>query len=335
MAANLTPQYRKAEDAYRQATSPEDELRCLQEMLRELPKHKGTDRLHAELKQKISRAKKDADAARSAGKRSTTVRIPRQGAGRVVIVGGPNAGKSQLLSQLTRATPEIADYPFTTRESLPGMMDWRGYVIQIIDTPPIAQASMDPSLQGLIRGADLALFVVDVGHDEGLDFACEALSRLHTTKTRLAEQSSLDSEDLGRSYTQTVLVYNQIDRDDSDIRCEFLEQTWTEAMKLQLPKMKISATRGDGLETLKDEIVRRLQLIRVFTKHPQEKEPDLTSPFTVRQGATLREVAELIHHDLAARLKGARVWNAQCVQPSLVMSDYEVQDGDIVELHAK
>lgn len=335
MAANLTPQYRKAEDAYRQATSAEDELRCLQEMLRELPKHKGTDRLHAELKQKISRAKKDVDAARSAGKRSTSIRIPRQGAGRVVIIGGPNAGKSLLLSRLTRATPEIADYPFTTREPMPGMMDWKGCSIQIIDTPPIAQASMDVSVQGLVRGADLVLLVVDVGHDEGLDYASEALTRLHATKTRLARASSLDSEDLGRSYTQTLLVYNQADREDADLRSELLENSWAEATKLDLPRLRVSAWRGDGLDQLKDEIVRSLELIRVYTKHPQEKEPDLTSPYAVRKGATLRDVAELIHHDLAARLKGARVWTPTNAQPLQVTSDYEVQDGDIVELHAK
>ena len=49
MPANLTHQYRKAEEDYRRATTPEEELRCLQVMLRELPKHKGTDKLQDNL----------------------------------------------------------------------------------------------------------------------------------------------------------------------------------------------------------------------------------------------------------------------------------------------
>ena len=94
MPANLTQQYHKAEAAYRRAASPEEELECLQEMLRELPKHKGTDKLQAELKQKISKAKKDAQTAKSQ-KKGPSFRIPRQGAGRVAVIGGPNCGSAR------------------------------------------------------------------------------------------------------------------------------------------------------------------------------------------------------------------------------------------------
>ncbi len=153
MATNLTPQYHKAEEAYRRATTSDEELKWLEVMLREMPKHKASEKLQSDIKQKISRAKKEVEVAKKAPTKQAGVKIPRQGAGTVLLVGGPNAGKSQLLAALTRATPEIAPYPFTTRTPLPGMMVWEDVQVQLIDTPPITPDIFEPYMQGLIRGA--------------------------------------------------------------------------------------------------------------------------------------------------------------------------------------
>src|SRR3982750_4691480 len=145
MPANLTPQYKKAEEEYRRAQTPEEELRCLELTLREIPKHKGTDKLQAELKGKISNARHETEQTKKTGKKGHHgPHIQRQGAGRAIILGGPNAGKSQLLAKLTRATPEVAPYPFTTREPQPGMMPWEDVMVQLIDTPPITADVFDP-----------------------------------------------------------------------------------------------------------------------------------------------------------------------------------------------
>ena len=157
MPANLTARYRKAENAYRRAASAEEELRCLEDMLRELPKHKGTDKLQADLKQKISKARTELTSLSNSPKKGYRVRLPRQGAGQVLIVGAPNVGKSQLVRSLTRATPEVAVYPFTTREPSCGMMTYEDVMIQLIDTPPITEDWLEPYMQGLIRAADLVL----------------------------------------------------------------------------------------------------------------------------------------------------------------------------------
>src|SRR4026208_326659 len=156
MPANLTPQYKKAEEQYRRAQTPDDEVRCLELMLREIPKHKGTDKLQADLKAKISKAKHEAEHAKKASKKGHHgPHIQHQGAGRATIIGGPNAGKSSLLAKLTRATPEIAPYPFPPREPQPGMMPWEDVQVQLIDTPPITADMLDPSVLGLLRGSDL------------------------------------------------------------------------------------------------------------------------------------------------------------------------------------
>jgi len=331
MPANLTPQYHKAEQEYRRATSPEEELRCLEVMLRELPKHKGTDKLHAELKQKISRIKKEVEqqSKKPTGKR-TGLRIPRQGAGRAVIIGGPNAGKSQLLASLTRATPEIAPYPFTTREPQPGMMPWEDVMAQLIDTPPITRDVLDSSIQGLIRGAELVLLVADMGSDEGIDSLQEVWEHIDSTKTHLARESYLSDEDIGHSYTRTFLVLNKMDSPGAEDRVQLLH----EFLPLDFDEFRTSASQGTGLDELRTAIYNAMDVVRVYTKLPTHKDADFDRPFTVRRGGTLLDIAELVHKDMARNLKFARVWGTHVHDGTVVKGDYVVHDKDVVEIHS-
>lgn len=331
MPANLTPQYHKAENEYRQASTPEEELRCLEIMLREIPKHKGTDKLQAELKAKISRAKADAETAKkSGGKRGSVIKIPRQGAGRAVILGGPNAGKSQLLTKLTRATPEVAPYPFTTREPQIGMMTWEDIAIQLVDTPPITADLFDPTVQSLIRGSDLAILMVDLGADDGIEGLQAVLEKLSGTKTRLGKETYLDEEDIGLSFTQTLLVLNKFDDPEAEDRLAMLR----EFCPTDFVEYRISAETGQGIEELRDAIYKALDVVRVYTKLPQKKEADFDKPFTVKRGGTLLDIAEMVHKDLAANFKYARVWGTAVHDGSMMKGDYVVHDKDIVEIHA-
>ena len=304
MPANLTPQYHKAEEAYRRASTPEEELECLQQMLRELPKHKGTDKLQAELKQKISKARKETQQQAKGGKRGGGQRIPRQGAGRAIIIGPPNCGKSRLLASLTRATPEIAPYPFTTREANPGMMPWEDVMVQLIDTPPITADLLDPTTHALIRGGDLVLLLANLGSDDLVEETQGVVEKLNGTRTRLARQSHLDDEQVGTVYTRTFLVLNKIDLlEAEDRRTLFHEFT-----AFDFPEFVVSAEHGTGLEPLRNAIYRSLDVVRVYTKTPSEKQPDWDRPYTIHRGGTLLEVAEMIHKDFAANLEdGARL----------------------------
>jgi len=330
MPANLTQQYLKAEENYRRATSLEEELQCLQEMMKEIPKHKGTDHLQAELKSKIAKVRKELAAEQSTGKKSRGLRIPRQGAGTTILLGGPNAGKSQLVVGLTHARPEVAPYPFTTTVPAPAMMPWQDVTVQLIDTPPITAEFIDAHLQGLIRAADLALLLVDLADDNGVELCQDVLNHLAQTKTRLAAKSSLDENDVGLSYTQTFLVPNKIDAPGAADRLELLHAL----LPLDFPEYVISAQEGTGVETLREAIYRAMDVVRVYSKLPKAKEPDRDRPFTLRRGSTLLEMAGMVHKDFIKNLKFARVWGSAVHDGTQVKGDYILHDQDVVELHA-
>ncbi|MCS7305438.1 MAG: TGS domain-containing protein [Thermoguttaceae bacterium] len=332
MPANLTPAYLKAEQEYRRAQTLEEELKWLQVMLQEMPKHKGTDHLQAMIKAKIAKVKREIqEEKKGKGKKSRGIRIPRQGAGTAIILGGPNAGKSQLLASLTRAQPEIAPYPFTTKVPMPGMMPWEDVFVQLIDTPPITAEYIDPNTIGLIRSADLALLVVDLGCDEGIEQCQEVLDRLNNpnSKTRLATTQYLDEQDLGISYTRTFLVPNKIDLPDAQERLQLLH----ELVPMDFPEYVISAKERIGLDRLAEAIFKALDVVRVYTKLPSAKEPDLDRPFTLRRGQTVLDLAEMIHNDYVQKFKFARVWGTSVYPGTQVKGDYVLQDKDIVEIH--
>lgn len=330
MATNLTPQYHKAEEEYRRAQTTEEELKWLEVMLREMPKHKASEKLQSELKQKISRAKKELESERKSGKSAgPSFRIPRQGAGTAILLGGPNAGKSQLLAALTRATPEVAPYPFTTHAPLPGMMPWQDVMVQLIDTPPITADFMEPYMHGLIRSADLVLLAVDLAADEGIEQLQELLEKLGQTKTRLARTSHLDENDIGLSYTRTLLVANKIDAPGAAERLELLR----ELCPLDFDEHAVSAEHGQGLEKLREAIYRSLDVIRVYTKLPHEKAADFEKPFTLRPGSTVLDMAGLVHKDFIKNFKFARLWGEGVHDGTQVKGDHELKDRNVVELH--
>src|SRR5438094_7532184 len=185
MAVNLTPQYLEAEAEFKRAQTAEERLEALKKMWSLVPKHKASEKLQAELKTKISDTRAELEQERRSPKKTgVSYKIPKQGAGQYVVLGAPNTGKSLLLRKLTRATPEVGAYPFTTREPHAGMMEWEDVRVQLIDTPPITADYLESYVQSMVRSADAAILMVDLADDEG-PFAAEAvLERLAQTKTQ-------------------------------------------------------------------------------------------------------------------------------------------------------
>ncbi len=326
MPTNLPPDYHAAERLFREAESIEEKIARLEEMFSLVPKHKGTDKLRADLRRRLSELRRTSRSRKTGTRRVSPYAIGKEGAGQVVLVGAPNVGKSALVSALTNAKPEVAEYPFTTWEPTPGMMPYGDIQIQLIDTPPLSADFTEPGLLDLIRRADLVLLVVDLQANPVDQFEQTlALLREH----RILPLQSLEAygPDAG-TFIPLLIVANKSDDDASselfELFCLLLEDDW--------PALDVSATTGRHLDLLKARVFEHLGVIRVYSKVPGQP-PDLDAPFTLEQGSTVADFAAKVHRDFYEKLKSARVWGERVYDGQRVARDYVLSDGDIVELH--
>lgn len=326
MPANLPPQYYEAENVYRLAKTPQEKVRALEVMLAIMPKHKGTDKLRADLRRRIAKHTEEAERKRSTGRRDYVYHIKKEGAGQAVVVGLPNVGKSQLVASLTDASPEVADYPFTTQAPTPGMTRYENIQIQLVDTPPIVDQHTEPWLQNIIRNTDVLLLVVDLSQDP-----------IRQMETILAELERLSIKPTGRengeglelAYRKKALIVgNKNDLNSRGESFDNLRSKYGGEFRI----LAVSAKERRGLDELKREIYNLLNIIRLYTKATGQK-PDLTEPVILRKGSTVEDVAEAIHKDFRHKLKYALVWGSGKFEGQRVKREHVLEDGDVIELH--
>lgn len=325
MPANLSPEYRAAEERLREARTVEEKIACLEEMLRVIPKHKGTEKLQADLKRRLSKFR--TQPQKKGGARAAQHVVRREGAGQVALVGPPNSGKSTLVRGLTHAQPEVADYPFTTREEVPGMMAFEDVTFQLVDLPPLSTEHVEPWVYDIIRGADLLWIVVE---------ATNSLDELRNVRSLLggrridAYPATAAPGDVpaGPSPRPALLVVTRLDepggREDIDILRELLDEPW--------PLYPVSGTEGTGLDALRRGTFEALDLVRVYTKQPG-KPADRQSPFALKRGSTVEDLARAIHKEVSEGLKFARIWGEGVYEGQTVQREHVLADGDIVEIH--
>jgi ribosome-interacting GTPase 1 len=325
MPANLPPQYFEAEKRYRTAKEPEEKIAALEEMLAIMPHHKGTDKLHAILRQKIAKLSQEAERKTATARRAGFY-IKREGAGQVMLVGLANTGKSQLLAAVTEAIPEIADYPFTTKTLIPGMMKFEDIQVQLVDTPPIGHKEVKVLLSNALRNADVIAIVVDLSR--------EPLSQVEAALQGLREARIEPLTDDGTppapgSYARRMLIVaNKNDLAGSRENWERLRSQYAR----RFPMVSISARDGRGLDEFKRAVYQTLNIMRVYTKTPGGK-ADMTDPMILEKGSTVGEAAESLHKDFYQNLKYAVVWGSGKYDGQRVSKSHVLQDGDVVEFH--
>jgi len=325
MPANLPPQYFEAEKRFRSAKEPEDKIAALEAMLAIMPRHKGTDKLHAMLRQKIARFSQEAERKFATARRAGFY-ISREGAGQVMLVGPASAGKSQLLATLTEAISEIAEYPFTTKTPIPGMMKFEDIQIQLVDTPPIGRKEVRVLLANSFRNADIIAIVIDLSR-EPVSQVEAALQGLR--EARIEPLTDDGTQVTPGSYPRTMLIVGN--KNDLAGSNENWQRLCSQYARL-FPLVSVSAREGDGLEEFKRAIYQILNIIRVYTKTPGSK-ADMTDPMILEKGSTLEEAAESLHKDFYQNLKYAVVWGSGKYDGQRVSKGHVLQDGDIVEFH--
>ncbi|MBI4894441.1 MAG: 50S ribosome-binding GTPase [Candidatus Aenigmarchaeota archaeon] len=187
MPVNAGPEYGIAERRFQEAKTKEQKIAALEEMIRTLPKHKGTDHMLAQLRKRLARLRDEAEAASKSGK-STGVGLRKEGAAQVCMIGPTQSGKSTLLNSLSNAQVKVSDHAFTTKKPNVGMMFYGDVPIQVIEIP----STFDAQYLSIARTCDLILVLLDSTQD--------------VTKQEAAIKKLLDDKAIT---VQTIFVRNK------------------------------------------------------------------------------------------------------------------------------
>jgi ribosome-interacting GTPase 1 len=339
MPANLSPEYKDAQERFRRARDPQEKLECLREMLRTIPKHKGTEHLQAEIKTRVKELVDELGGPKKGAVRGgPDLTVRHDGAAQVVLVGPPNSGKSSLHVRLTGSHAVVGPYPFSTKYPLPGMLVHEDVQFQLVDLPPVAADCFEPWMSGTLHNTDAVVLVVDLS-----DPAC--VDQLEAIERRLAEKkvtlvprlggalppaTGEDELDPFRARLPALLLANKADL-FADPVAELA--VFREIAPDPFDSFAVSAETGAGLAGIGRALFSLLGVVRVYSKVPGHP-PDVGRPFTLRGGGTVRDVAQQVHRGRAADLKFARVWGESAeFEGQQVSAAHAVRDRDVVELH--
>jgi ribosome-interacting GTPase 1 len=339
MPANLTPEYKAVEAAFRKARDPRERLERLREMLRAIPKHKGTDHLQGDIKRRIKELSEELERPQRGGARGGPSLVIRpEGAAQIALIGPSNAGKSSLHARLTGSAAHAASYPFTTQYPEPGMMPHEDISFQLVDLPAVSPEHPIPWLASTLQTADASLLVLDLGDPAYLEQVEAVRTVLRERRVTLTDRwepagesggaAAEGEEDPFALRLPALLLANKAEclaDADSELRA-FLEVTG-----LRYPALTVSAATGQGLGKIGPWLFGHLGVARVYTKAPG-RPPDRSRPFIL--GQTVEDVARLVHKDLARSLRYARVWGTTGFEGQQVGREHPVEDGDVVELHS-
>jgi ribosome-interacting GTPase 1 len=326
MPANLTPEYLSAEQAFKAAKGADEKLRCLERMLSTLPKHKGTEKMQADIRRRIARTREAIET--KSGKKGFAVRVEREGAAQVALVGAPNAGKSALVEATTNAQVAIGDHPFSTHSPVPGMFPFQDVRFQLVDLPPISRGHSEHWIFDIIRGVDAALWVVDASNADFEATVQETRAILAERRIDLSPPDDVEERRHdGACVLPAVVVASKVDEEAARGILPLLRERFA-----AYPVMELSALGDRDFSSLGRALFDANRIIRVYSKAPG-KEADRSAPFIMHKGDTVIDFARTVHKDFADNLRYARLWGHGKFDGQRVQRDERLTDGDLLELH--
>jgi len=391
MPTNLPAEAKHKWSEVSAAKTPQQKLQLLQEFLSLVPKHKGTERLCAQVKRQMATLRKEIveKKHRRTGKGGPKFFIEKEGAAQIVVLGMTNVGRSSLLASTTNAKVEISGYPYTTREPIPGILQYEDLQFQVIEAPALMEGAAEGEAWGLqtlalARNADGLIIMVDLSQDPAKQFhlILNELEKARILIQRPRAQVNIerkyagaglriivlgqlvsctlkDVENLLKSYRindATVKIYGEAtfdDIEDSIFENVTYRPTIVVANKADSPEatknleelkkivgeqvrvLPVSCKTCAGLESLGKELFDSTNLIRIYTKETNKKEPS-PKPFTLKRGATIRDLAKQIHSDFYKQFSYSKVWSKRLpFSPQKVGLSFPLEDGDIIEIHTK
>jgi len=232
-----------------------------------------------------------------------SLQVRREGAAQIALVGPPNAGKSSLLQALSQIQIKTGDYPFTTLRPVPALTRIGGVLVQLVEIPGLIDGAHEDrgggrALLGVLRNADAIVYC---------RAANEPASGLDVVRGEV-EAAGIDKP--------SIVALTKAD-EVADARVVDGE-------------VAVSVLDDGSLDRLREAIWALTGLIRVFPRRGGEIDAE---PFALARDATVADLADLVHHELAAACTGALIWGSSArFDGQRVGRGHVLEDGDVVEV---
>lgn len=307
-STNQSPFYKKAEEKFLAANTSDEKLEALEEMIRECPKHKSSEKMLAQLRLRYKKLKQQSEKSKKSGKHSKAG-IKKEDM-QAVIIGKTNSGKSTLLSHLTNARPKTLNTKFTTTSPVIGMMDYQGANIQLIEIPAIESEYYD---KGLVNSADTILTLIN------------SLDELKDIETKL-------NKSFGKG--KRIIIYNS--KNHRDNLRKISETFKSKKYDFIILSNLLRGGRGDGsgLEILKEKLFKSFDKIRVYTKEPGKEKSN--RPIILKPNSTVKQVAEKILHGFSNKVRETKIWGPSSkFAGQKIGLQHKLKDLDVVEFKTR
>jgi uncharacterized protein len=297
-STNQSPFYKQAESKFLDAQTDDERIKWLEEMIRECPKHKSSEKMLANLKTRLKKLLQKHEKSKKSKKGKAGIKKEELQA---VVLGYTQVGKSSLLSILTNSNPRISEIKFTTQNPQIGMMFFSGMQIQLIEIPAIESIYFE---KGIAYTADVIIVLVnDIQQIE------KCLKKIENFPAK------------------KLIVFNRFGKSD--------ERKISSYLSSKKYDFKIISTEtNEGINELKEKIFKSFGKIRVFTKEPGKERTN--RPLILEPESTVQVVAKKTIRGGTAYIKETKIWGPSSKFPGQIVGlQHKLKDMDIIEFKTR